>query len=245
MDPFESARRQGYADLPVTESAWIFCASRLVGQDPTFVPTHQHLLDTHKLATSKSFPNGPLAFMGKARDDIFRDNYLGRELRFERDGRLMATAFIGIGHAGFAAIAASRHEHVDSTVHDVPLPAHVLQSDVEGYLIDMLLWSWSFATTIGFEGEIEVEVSISDEVPGHPLTLCRVDPDTGAVDLANAYQSPFTPHRFSLWTHEDPPTVHERLAHAAQSIGQQFGGYDLQYIIAPDPERPTDFYPTT
>ncbi|MDO5696919.1 MAG: hypothetical protein Q4G51_02985 [Dermatophilus congolensis] len=243
MDPLESARQQGYADLPVSQSAWVFCVSRMVDLDPTYRPTLEVLAATSELATSRGFPNGPMAYYEQVDETIVRGKYVARELRFKRDGTTLSTVFLGIGDAGFASVTATRHDNVDDVIRDTPLPAHVLQSDVEGYLIDALMWAHVYAKVIGYEGLIEVEVSISDEVPGHPLTLCRVDPEAGSVDLDNAYRAPFPPMRVSSWTHEDSVTVHARIAETAQEIGRAFGSYGSQYIDPPDPERPSDFYP--
>ncbi len=167
------------ADLDTAASAWVVVLGRLVDADlgtPIEKGEVEDLIARAK--QSAGFPLGPISYVTGAPVSELRPSYDTVIYRAERDGQPYIDALVGAGPAAFVAVGGTRHGWLGS---GPPEPSHILCSDVEAYLSDLIGLLGTRAEQLGYRGTARIAIAVRSEVPGAPLRLRSLDESTGEV----------------------------------------------------------------
>lgn len=226
------------ADLDTATSAWVVVLGRLVDAD-LGTPTNPGDVEdvTERARQAAGFPLGPISYVGDAPITELRPNYDTVIYRAERDGQPFIDALVGAGPAAFVAVGGTRHGRLGS---GETAPSHVLCSDVEAYMSDLIALLGSRAGQLGYRGPRRLAIAIRSEVPGAPLRLRSLDESTGEVAPVDDALSRFEIIEVDLDMDgerlSDPEyflEMHQVAWEAALRIAAQFGLERPQLIPAP------------
>ncbi len=229
-DACEQARR----DLDIENRAWILAIGRLSGLalDEDFDDPLVRTIATAAYA-SGDFPCSPLVFNPSRADIQTTPDYRAIVTRQDRSGRPFLESRFGFGQAGFVATSLTRSGLLEPGRH---APSHVLLSDSESVVTELLVLLCVTAQVIGYTGEAELLLSVLSEVPGQPLVLRAFDEETGDLRPAPLCPTSFTPAygRFHIPADIDRVAMHAALFDLATDLAVQFEVKRPQFVIPLD-----------
>lgn len=167
------------ADLDTATSAWVVILGRLADADlatPVNPGDVEDLLQ--RAGANAGFPLGPISYVHDAPVSELRPNYDTVIYRAERDGKPFIDALVGVGPAAFVAVGGTRHGLLGS---GTPEPSHVLASDVEAYVSDLLAMLGTRAAQLDYRGTARAAVAVRSDVPDAPLRLRSLDVESGEL----------------------------------------------------------------
>lgn len=159
--------------LDVERRAWIVAAAHCV--DPLPAPAPRLAAVAQRAMDSGEVPAGPYAFRpGPAALDVSgADRQV--ELTCHLDGGRRLQGRITLEESGVLCEALTRSGHLDDGSHE---PSHVMLSDVESVLVDMVHLVEACAAETGYRGAVRLMLGVACEIPGTPLEL-RVYDEAG------------------------------------------------------------------
>lgn len=231
-------------DLDVDNRAWVVAIGRLSGLalDEDFDDAVVRTIVTAAYA-SGDFPCSPLVFNPSQADLQAAPDYRAIITRHDRGGRPYLESRFGFGLAGHVATSLTRSGLLE---HGRYTPGHVLLSDCESVVTELLVLLCVTAQVIGYVGEAELLLSVLSEVPDQPLVLRAFDEETGDLRPAPLCPTSFTPAyaTFSIPAQIDRVAMHTALFDLATDLAVQFEVKKPQFVIAVDqgsePQLPID-----
>lgn len=226
------------ADLDTATSAWVVVLGRLVDADLGSETKPGDLEELIQLARDNAgFPLGPISYVRDAPVLELRPRYDSVVYQAQQDGKPYIDALVGAGPAAFVAVGGTRHGWLGDGEQE---PSHILVSDVEVYIGDLVALLCARASQLKYRGPGRVGVAIRSDVPGRPLRLRSLDESTGELAPVRADLDHFDVIEgdFEIdYEHILEPDSLQRLHGFAWSIGQriapQFGLERPQLMTPP------------
>ena len=217
------------ADLDTGARAWVVGATRFVDADDL---SARRIRDIGRLLEmawrTGQFPVGPLAYQpGAPTIDIRPDRHHAR-IDMLANGAPFISVSLTLTPTGTIVCGTRSGKLADG----IDEPSHVLLTDVEAGIVDLITFTSLRAKQIGYSGEVELALDLYSRVPGRPLQLRCYDEVSG--DLASgAAPGTFTvpTARFGL---RDGRQVGRVTLDVLQDVARQFGAGGPQLITEPD-----------
>lgn len=161
--------------LDVDRRAWILGVGHLRDVDPARpMPPLDRFGAVFAWAREQGlFPTGALNYVGDAEASLLAQDIATLTFRHKDDrGDDYLEVMVGVGIAGFFAVGMTRTGNLGS---ETGRPADVIVTDVEAACADLAVVGTLAGQMLHYEGPVDMALSISDEVPGHPLRMRSFD----------------------------------------------------------------------